>query len=250
MANVLPILLIGGAAAFLVMGDKKKKSGKKEEDIPKPKAGDSCEGYEVYPEGLDCVDGIFVEDELETDEEANKEFIGEFDMDEEDVGPAEDDDFEAMPVPEPEPEPVDAHVSFTDPSKACEDFLSAVYVSPEPGELPINEIAVAQTVIPAMNARIEEISKNVGKPLDLEIFGPELVVEALSALVPPCVWKYDDTNGQFVYNDTYTIESESGQQVVYGLMELSTKILEEFNEPGLGTSNGGFQGSGMQIEQG
>ena len=241
MATALPLLLLGGAA--LMIGGKKKRRGHRAVE------GGSCASLgpavheEKKEEGVVCDydSGDWVDEgDLEADEEPKGEDAGDFETKDENIESSDDEDVQVG-------EAVSISIDESDPGKACEEFLEAVHVVPEsPDELPINQIAVEQTVLPAMKTVMEDMAKSLGKPLDPETIGPLMVRQALSALVPVCEWKYDDTNGNFIYNDGRMIEGESGNDVLFGLMNLSAMLLEEFNagpepevsEPTIGFSQG------------
>jgi hypothetical protein len=227
MAAALPLLLLGGAALMLG-GKKKRRTSTRTPD------GGSCAalGPDVHEikkaEGIACDfdSGAWVEEvDLEAEEEPKGENAGDFETKDEDLASTVDEDVQTS-------EAISISIDEDDPSKVCEEFLEAIHVDVEAqDEIPINKIAVEQTAMPAMKSVMEDIAKNLGKPIDPESVGPIMVREALSALIPVCEWKYDDTNGTFLYNDGRMIESEIGNDVLFGLMNLSAMLLEEFNAP-------------------
>lgn len=217
-APAIPLLAAAGAA-LLLSGGKKKKRG--------PKSGQKCDVTNKPPTGFSCEDGFLKEEivdevDLDSDSDLSKEESGDFDTNEEDVGIGEGEEHGEVEEP-PAPAP--------DPVKTCEEFMHAVHVTPsEDGELPINAIAVEESVIPAMRASAAGIASEFGLPLDLESASPALVVAGLTALIPVCVWKYDVGAG-FTYNDGSSIVSQEAQDVIYGLIELSVSVIEETNTP-------------------
>lgn len=230
MAGPLPLILAGGAALALLGGKKKRRRRVS-------RAGESCVADVPVPTGYVCEDGVLQmmvvdEEDLEREEEISEEDAGEFKTEEEDVSPEEGEE-------EADSASLVAEESPKSPEEMCDEFLQAVHVVPtETGELPVNKIAVEQTVIPSMSNVMEGIAKNIGTPLDPESVGPVMVLQALKDLVPVCDWKYDDANDEFVYDDGRTIESNTGKEVLYGLMQLSVQLLDEFNKPKDESENG------------
>ncbi len=226
MPGALPILLASGAALALMSKKKKRRA--------KARAGQSCDMLEASPAGYFCDEGLLRtepvgEEDLEKEEELSGDAMGDFETKDEDVFLIEGEEAGTLPIPEEPP---------GDPSALCEEFLRAIHiVVTEPGDLPINKIAVEQTAIPAMEAALTSIVENVESPapIDPERAGPAMVRQALAELIPVCEWKYDESNDQFVYNDTRTIDSEIGQEVLYGLMNLSVRMIDGFNQSNLVT---------------
>ena len=236
---VNPILLLGaGAAAVLFSGGKKKRR-------QKSLAGQPCEVAVGTPSGYYCgIDSLLhtkVVDEgsLETDQELSGDEVGDFETKEEDVSLNEGEEpatagFDAQPA--------------QDPKEMCEEFLQAIYVVPtEEDELPINAVAIEQTAMPAMKSVMMNIAQNIGRPVDPETVGPVMVQEALAELIPVCKWKYDEQQGEFIYNDGETIDSDIGKEVLYGLMNLSVQMIEGFNAADIpDPAPGDPQGMGFQ----
>ncbi len=228
--QVLPLIVAAGAVAVL-SGKKKKRSG--------PKSGQKCDPELDAPSGFSCDDGFLSEqpvDESDLDSEVDlsKEDIGDFDMDEEDVSAADDEESgepgDRAPEPEPEPEPE------PDPSIMCEEFMQAIHAVPSSEEeLPINPVAVEETALPAMKSAVLQISSSMGLPLDHEAVGPALVLDALKALIPVCSWSYDPDEDEFTYNDGRVIETEAAKDVLFGLVQLSVSVIDEVNSPTIAT---------------
>ena len=217
----IPILLIGAAAAVLLSGGKKKK---------KSLAGQSCDPQVDSPKGYMCdVKGILrtntlEESQLESEDAPSSEDLGEFSTEEEDVSLNEDEEAASVGL-------VDAQDEQS-PSEMCEEIFQAIHVVPNTAEeLPIKSVAVEQTAIPAMNMVLNDIANDAGLPIDPEFAGPLMVQEALSGLVPSCEWKYDSASDEFLYNGDTQITSEVGQEVVFGLIGLSARLIDAFNEP-------------------
>lgn len=218
VAPAIPLLAAAGAALML-SGGKKKKRG--------PKSGQKCDSAISPPNGFSCEEGFLQEaavdeTDLDSDADLSKDESGDFDTDEEDVAPADGEDHgDAADEPEAAPDPV----------KTCEEFMLAVHVIPEhEDELPINEIAVEEAVLPAMRATASGIAESLGLPLDIEATGPVLVVAGLKALIPVCEWKYALGEG-FTYSNGTSVVSDEAKDVVYGLIELSVSVIEEMNTP-------------------
>jgi hypothetical protein len=217
-APAIPLLAAAGAA-LLLSGGKKKKRG--------PRSGQKCDVDAKAPTGFLCEEGLLKEEsvdegELDSDSDLSKDEAGDFDTDEEDVGIGEGEDQGEM-EDEPAPAP--------DPAKTCEEFMQAVHVeTTTEGEIPINAVAVEESVLPAMRENAASIAASLGLPLDIEMSGPVLVVTGLNALIPVCDWKYELGEG-FTYNDGASIVSQEAKDVIYGLIELSVSVIEEINTP-------------------
>jgi len=220
MAGPLPLLLAGGAALVLLGGKKKSK--------PKRKslAGQPCEADAAAPDGMICRGGILhpeIIDEsmLEKYEEPTGEEAGDFETKEEDVSLTAEEEPGQVTLQSDE---------AVDPATMCDEFLQAIHVVPtEAGEIAINKVAVEQTAIPTMKAVMLGIHQNLGgKTVDAESVGPVMVTSALQELVPVCDWKFDDD--EFTFSDGMTIQSAAGKDVLYGLMQLSVQLIDDFNE--------------------
>lgn len=229
-AQLLP-LLVGAGIAVAVMSKKKKPAKKKT-----AKAGDACGPSDEAPSGFVCEGGVLEqvsvsEDDLELDEDPKGEDAGDFEEREEDMAELEDEESgEILDENGEEKEPPIMKTEAPDPSELCDEFLQAIYVKPTaPDEYPINDVAVTQTVIPVMDKTVKAFG-DVQKPVQAEIAGPRMVLESLEALVPVCQWKYDELEDEFTFDDGRTIESDEGKEVLFGLMNLSVKIIEEFNK--------------------
>jgi len=218
-APAIPLLAAAGAALLLSGGKKKKKSG--------PRTGQKCDDSLSPPSGFTCDDGLLKEEsieegDLDSDADLSKEESGDFETDQEDVGLSDGEEHGDLEEPE-DPAP--------DPVKTCEEFMSAVHVdSTDDGELPINAVAVEESVLPAMRANAASIAESIGTPLDHESVSPVLVVTGLKSLIPVCEWKYDVDDG-FTYNNGTAIISDEAKDVIYGLIELSVSVIDEINNP-------------------
>lgn len=205
MSKAIPI--IAAAGALILISNKKSKRSK----------GSSSIKWE----------GAVDESDLD---EQSKDDLGDFETDEEDISLGEDED-----GADAEYEGLELEI---DPQKTCEEFMRAVHVIPEEdGDLTINEIAVDETVLPAMRSAADSIIKNMGGPLDEESVGPALVLEGLRALVPVCEWKYDPNQDEFTYDNGKGIESQTAKDVLFGLITISIMVIEEANNPKVNTSN-------------
>ena len=237
MAKSLLPLLVGAGIAIAVTSKKKKKKSK-----ALPVEGDKCDISAEAPAGFLCEGGVLEqvsvsEDDLELDEEPEGEAAGDFDIRDEELDVGDDED-EEIDEPEDEddeddgtePESDEPPSMAVDPYEKCDEFLRAVHVnSSSPDEYPINEVAVSETVIPIMDKTVKAFGEMM-KPVDPEIAGPKMVLESLEALVPVCSWKYDELEDEFVFDDGRSIRSEEGKEVLFGLMAISVKIIEEFNQ--------------------
>ena len=225
--QVLPLLVAAGALVALSGGKKKTK---------KSKSGQKCDLEESPPSGYICEEGFLKEEavdesELDSDNDLSKNDVGDFDTEEEDVGVQDGEEAGEQggepDEPEPEPEP--------DARQLCEEFMATVHVVPtDDDEIPINAVAVEETVLPAMRANAESLADTLGH-LDPETVGPVLVVQGLKVLVPVCEWKYNAESDEFTYADGYQIESKESKDVLYGLIKLSLSVIEEINLPQMAT---------------
>jgi len=214
--QALPILVVGGAA-LLLSGGKKKKSSK---------SGKKCDPDERPPKGFLCDGGYLREETVDEGDldDLSKDEMGEFDIEEEDVGFGDDEELSTEEEPHvPEPE--------EDAEKRCEEFMAAIHdPSQSPDDLPINSIAVEESVIPAMATMAGTIAAQHGQ-LDPERDGPKLVLEALRALIPVCEWKYNEAEDEFTYEGGRQISSKVAQDVLFGLIQISLKVIQDTNQP-------------------
>ena len=222
MAGPVPLLLAGGAALLLLGGGKKPRKSKK------TLAGQPCDATTESPKGLVCKDGILhpvVIDEsmLEKDEEPTGEEAGEFETKEEDVSLSEGEEASEVTMTAQE---------YVDPAQMCDEFLQEIYTAPtEAGEIPIKKVAVEQTVLPTMKQVMVGIHQNLGGAgVDAETVGPVMVEAALNELIPVCEWKYDHQEDEFTFSDGMSIESDIGKDVLFGLMQISVQLIEEYNQ--------------------
>lgn len=223
MAGPVPFLLAGGAALLLLGSKKKSRRMDKKSSVGQP-----CDATTKAPAGMICYDGILhpdIIDEsmLEKDEEPSDEELGDFETKEEDVSLLDGEEAGEITMVSHE---------AVDPIKMCDEFLQTVYVTPtEEGEAPINKIAVEQTVLPTMKQVMVGIHQNLGGPeVDAETVGPVMVESALKELVPVCEWKYDHQEGEFTFSDGNRIESDIGKSVLYGLINISVQLIDEYNK--------------------
>ena len=222
MAGPLPLILVGGAAALLLGGKKKRRTKKRST------AAQACDPGAATPEGMVCRGGILrpvIIDEsmLETYDELTGEEAGDFETKEEDVSLVDGEEESQVTLQTD---------TSADPATMCEEFLHAIHIVPTvTGEIPINKVAVEQTAIPVMKKTMLGIHQNLGgKTVDAETVGPVMIVSALNELIPVCVWKYDETNYEFTFNDGMAIDTQEGRDVIYGLMQLSVQLIEDFND--------------------
>lgn len=246
MAKSLLPLLVGAGIAIAVTSKKKKKKSKPTPELA-PAEGDKCDVSESAPAGFICEGGVLEqvsvsEADLELDDEPEGEAAGDFDIRDEELDVGDDED-EEIEEPEEgdegdevdegdgtEPEDDEPPTMAVDPYEKCDEFLRAVHIkSASPDEYPINEVAVSETVIPIMDKTVKAFGEMM-KPVDPEIAGPKMVLESLEALVPVCSWKYDELEDEFTFDDGREIRSDEGKEVLFGLMALSVKIIDEFNQ--------------------
>lgn len=230
----LPILIAAGAVVLL--GGKKKSASAK---------SSKCDPNAESPKGFVCKNGVLRavaldrstiekarnagadkpavglfdavdESVLEIEEVDN---TGEFEISEEDVSIGADEEMGDLAI--------SYNDNVIDQRETCREFLEAIYVVPsDDGELALNDVAAVQTAIPAMKSVLLRSSG----PVDLDDIGPQMVLAALTDLVPVCKWEY--SNGDFTYGDGNAIESDAGKEVLYALMKLSGIMVDEFNAVG------------------
>src|SRR5690606_31613810 len=112
----------------------------------------------------------------------------------------------------------------------CIEFLKAVHVEHAGmGEIPINKIAVEQTVVPVMELTMMKFQENFDYPIDADVAAPIMIVSALGALVPFCKWEYDEENYEFTFNG-HKLEDRFGKDIIYGLSKLSDSMISSFND--------------------
>jgi len=218
MTIPIPAIIVGGAA-LMIMG-----SGKKSR---------KRSGHNEKIEG-DNFDNAVDESMLDEYSEPTGEEAGDFKTKEEDIS-ISDDEEESIDT---DIEGIDYHNSDdgtfdnTDKSALCDEFLSAAHIQyTEQGEIPINKVALEQTVVPAMTAVINNYD---GSIVDADHVGPEMILAALSELVPVCDWEYNEEDYEFTYSGGSKITSDAGKDVLYGLFSISSQIIDDFNKSILG----------------
>lgn len=219
MAVPVPILLAGGM--ILLFGGKKKMSKKKSSPQRAP-----CDVNAPPPRGMICKSGflypkIIDESMLESDNDISSEEAGSFDIKEEDVSLRDDERVIQEDMQEE---------TVHDPTLQCEEFLQAIYAAPmSDDEIPINKIAVEQTVLPIMKSALSSMRGEFGADLSADAAAPVMIRAALSELVPVCDWEYDDDDYEFKFNGM-RVESSIGKDVIYGLLQISDRLIEESQE--------------------
>ena len=141
----------------------------------------------------------------------------------------EEDDSEEAEKPAPEISPQEKYEQMR---AKCDTFIDAVHITPtETGEMPINKIAVEQSILPAMRASAHGFAQNLGKPLDGETIGPRLVLAGLEAVAPECGWEFLDVEQEFRYADNKRADGGRMGQVLGAMIDLSVIVLDEINKP-------------------
>jgi hypothetical protein len=218
MPGPLPLIIAGGVAAVLL--GKKKKASRSE---PKAVEYDACSNDATTRDGMTCRNGVLVPDivdesMLEKYEQPTGPASGDFEIEEVDVSLSANEEVE-------QPVYLEEVVDYQD---RCDEFLRAIYVPPqEEGDMPINEIAIDMTIIPAMKSVLLK-SVAYEDQADLDIIGPAMVSAALAELVPTCEWYYDGSD--FTFNDGHHVESPHGREILYALMDLCVELVDEYNQ--------------------
>jgi len=232
--SAMPILLLGGGALLLMSGKKKKKSPSSS-DISAPQHDASEEENSSENTGIP-EEEVSEEDDLEGEDENS----GSFETDESKEDVDEEEDFG-----DEDPDSASFEGEAEDPEVVCEKFMTAVHVNPQSeDEAPISEVAVSESVLPAMNTVASSIKGATGEPLDEEKHGPALVLEGLRALVPGCEWGYNEQDDFFFYNDGKMIETDTAKDVLFGLIKISSEVIKEQNLPDTGKTPSPKTGSG------
>jgi len=228
-SSALPLILLGGGALLLMSGKKKKSSTSSALD-----SGSDSSGTEGLPEEE-------VSEEKDLEEEDS---LVSFETEESKEDAAEDEDF-GDEESDGESDSATFQGDAEDPEAVCEKFMTAVHVVPQSeGEAPIAEVAVNESVLPAMNTVASSIKGATDAPLDEEKHGPALVLEGLRALVPGCEWGYNEQEDFFFYNDGKMIETETAKDVLFGLIQISSEVIKEQNLPDTGKTPAPKTGSG------
>lgn len=228
--NLLPLVLVGGAA--VVLSGKKKKRRKK--SAPAEEVDVATEGSKTLPPS-DIPEGFGVG---ETVDEADLDY-------EDDPTGAEAGDFEEktekLPQDENEVfgEPVNVEVQAQQAQHAvnqqasemkdkCDAFINEIHLIPtEADEMPVNKIAVEQSIIPAMKGAAIGLHQNLGLPYDEEAMGPQMVLSALESVAPECGWEYSDAAGEFRYAGGVSAHSGKVGDVLTALFDLTVMILDD-----------------------
>ena len=230
MANVLPILFAAGAAVVL-LGKKKKKKRKSAPALTeeaKKEIKELVEGTRP-PQEPDLSGETVEETSLEFEEKPTGEAAGDFEMELEPLEYDAEDDAEEAEKPAPELSPQEKYAQMR---AKCDTFIDAVHIEPtEAGEIPINKIAVEQSILPAMRESAMGFAQNFGTPLDGETVGPRLVLAGLEAVAAECGWEFSDADQEFRYADSKRADGGRMGQVLGAMIDLSVMVLEEINQP-------------------
>jgi hypothetical protein len=112
----------------------------------------------------------------------------------------------------------------------CDKFLDAVYVKPQSGdELAINEIAVKQTVLPAMERLASDLRASHGGLLDPEDHGMQIVLAGLEAIAPGCGWAYHEDESAWTYAYGEPVQGHH-IDILDSMFPLAVKTIEKIND--------------------
>jgi hypothetical protein len=228
-ANVLPLLFVGGAALLLL--GKKKKKRKRAPALSEEAKEEIKELVEkTRPPQVPDLGGVMTEESsLEFEEKPTGEAAGDFKIESEDLEYDEEDDAEEAEKPPPEISPQEKYEQMR---AKCDTFIDAVHIAPtQDDEMPINKIAVEQSILPAMKDSAHGFAQNLGMPLDGETIGPRLVLAGLEAVAPGCGWEFSDAEQEFRYADGKRADGGRMGQVLGAMIDLSVMVLNEFNQP-------------------
>lgn len=224
--NILPIVALGTAAVLLSKKKKKKRgvsiSEKAQEDIKELVE-------KTRPEGMPgMVIPTVDESALDFEEKPSGEEAGDFEIETESLDYDEEDDAEEV---EKAPE-LSAHEKYAQMRAKCDTFIDTVHVIPtEDDEMPIHQIAVEQSILPAMRQSATGFAQNLGTPLDGETVGPMLVLAGLEAIAPECGWEFSESEQEFRYADGRRADGGRMGEVLHAMIDLSVLVLNEFNQP-------------------
>lgn len=217
MAGPVPILLAGGVLLFFAPPQKRgRRRGRKVSEVGQP-----CDSNSTARSGMICKDGVLYplildESDLEEDAAVGPE---SFEVREIDLSEKEDEETESEDAES-------SKIEAEDSTLKCNEFLQAIHVNvTDDDELPINKIAVDQTVIPIMKSVLHSILEE-NPEADEDATAPAMTAAALKALVPFCDWKYDEDLYEFTF-DGNRVTSSVGRDIIYGLLQLSDRIIEE-----------------------
>lgn len=214
-SNLLPIIAVGAAAVLL--GKKKKRKSASSERI-KELTEKTAPGVSI---------GVVDESVLDFDEKPSGEEIGDFEIETEGLDYDEEDD-----VSGDEKAPsLSSHDKYAQMREKCDTFIDTVHVVPdEDDEMPINKIAVEQSILPAMRQSAQGFAKSLGTPLDGETIGPMLVLAGLEAIAPGCGWEFSQAEQEFRYADGKRADGSRMGEVLNAMIDLSVFVLNEFNQ--------------------
>lgn len=97
-----------------------------------------------------------------------------------------------IPVPEagaePEPEPPQESLR-----EKCDRFIEEIWVETEgDDELPVNAVAVEESIIPALHEYISNVADEKGAAVVDQDVSPGCVLAAMEAIAPGCEWEVVD----------------------------------------------------------
>jgi hypothetical protein len=196
MANAIPLILLAGAG-LLLMSKKDKK------------------GATATPGGVD--EEAF---ELEDVDEPG--------------GPGPLDDF---PAPGGEIDPATAaepggskfvQRPADDPVAKCNRFIEEIWVDvDDDDELPVNEVAVEEAILPALRAHMSAVADSKGSMLKDEDVMPDAALAAMEAVAPGCGWEVVDLAWRYAGNQPVTGKV---RDVVVSVMKLVPSVMSQVNQ--------------------
>lgn len=220
--NLLPLLLVGGAA--VAIGGRKKKKKKR----PAAKEAKKLPAPRPVPEGFGLGEGAVDESDLQPTDEPTGAAAGDFEEVVEDFEESEDDAFGEPADPVAQAQQVQQQVAqkALSQKEKCVAFIGEIHVIPtEVDEMPINKVAVEQSIVPAMRSAAIGIHNNLNIPFDEEAMGPQMVLSALEAVAPECGWEYSDAVGEFRYAGGESAHTGKVGDVLNAMFDLTVMVL-------------------------
>ena len=229
--NALPILLVAGAGAHVLGGKKKKRRRSRTPSAEAQKAIEAVveSTKEIVEKGPDLEGVVIEEATLEFEEKPTGPAAGDFEIEKTSLEYDEEDDAQE---PEKASAPLSPREKYAQMKEKCDTFIDAIHVTPtEPDEIPIQKVAVEQSILPAMEASAQAFAQTLGTPLDEETVGPRLVLAGLESVAADCGWEFSDAAGEFRYADgKLTTDNAKLANVIAAMIDLSVVVLGKFNE--------------------
>lgn len=124
----------------------------------------------------------------------------------------------------------DPHPDRDEALARCDKFLNAIIVRPQAAdELSINEIAVSQTIMPAMKKMASALARSSGSLLDPEDHGIELVLAGLESVAPACGWAFHEEDSSWTYAYGEPVQGDH-VEVLESMFPLAVAAIEEINK--------------------